>query len=163
LNSTHNMCCSRTRHRWTAGPPVVFPLCTRSYRGSPPFVALTLKCSSRRGLGAAPHLPVAYLRSRPSPCAQPNTPASTITAALVEPPLHSLPEPPDHSDTFPSTHSTTLIRVSSRPRRPFAGAHAPAATAAGRRQAPSPAVGVLDRQPTKGSTRSRRMWPHRDW
>jgi hypothetical protein len=26
-----------------------------------------------------------------------------------------------------------------------------------------PAVGVLDRQPTMGSTRSRWMWPHRDW
>jgi hypothetical protein len=37
-------------------------LCAHSYRGSPSYVALTLRCPSRRGLGAALHLLVSYLR-----------------------------------------------------------------------------------------------------
>jgi hypothetical protein len=49
------------------------------------------------------------------------------------------PKPPSHSGTLPSIHLTPLARVSSRPRCPFAGAPALAATTAGRRRAPSPA------------------------
>jgi hypothetical protein len=56
------------------------------------------------------------------------------------------PKPPNHYGALPSFHSTPLVRVSSRPRRPFAGAPAPAATAAGRRRAPL--AGTLHPQPS---------------
>jgi hypothetical protein len=59
---------TRAAGRATDGPsvhPRRFPLFTCSYRGSPPYVALMPRCPSRRGRGAAPHLPVAYLRVAP--------------------------------------------------------------------------------------------------
>jgi hypothetical protein len=137
-------CCSRTRrrprHRWTVGPPMAFS----------PVHAFLLRLAAVRDFNAKVPLTV-RMGSRTAPSrrlfkgralllVRNRTPAGAITAAPTEPPLHSLPDLPDYLGTLPSTHSTPPARVSSKPRRPFAGARASAAGPQGCHLATPPVV-----------------------
>jgi hypothetical protein len=84
---------ARATGRATDGPqvrPWRFPLFTRSYRGSPPYVALMPRCPKQRVRGAATHHLVTYLRVAPFSLRATGHPsAPSLPPQLSRPSTHS--------------------------------------------------------------------------
>jgi hypothetical protein len=90
---------TRAAGRATNGPqvrPWRFPLFTRSYRGSPLYVALMPRCPKQRVRGAAPHQLVTYLRVAPF-----------SLRATGHPSAPSPPPPPSRPSTHSKSRTTT--------------------------------------------------------